>query len=152
MSYGHASELQRTQPPLSRLEYLIRQLGLWADANPSLRSLHSEFVTIHRELRGSRSRRDPAGDPAPGPPGQPGREAVAMTIPCSYHHCGVTASGSVVREGHCPCPECHDLGPGDMTPASRVIRTDVPDQPVFSGRGIPMCERQGTDYVQEAGS
>jgi hypothetical protein len=51
MSYGHASELQRTQPPLSRLEYLIRQLGLWADANPSLRSLHSEFVTIHRELR-----------------------------------------------------------------------------------------------------
>jgi hypothetical protein len=49
-SYGHAAELQRTQPPLSRLEYLIRQLGLWADANPSLRSLHSEFVTIHREL------------------------------------------------------------------------------------------------------
>jgi hypothetical protein len=46
-SYGHAPELQRTQPPLSRLEYLVRQLGLWADLNPAL---HSEFVTIHREL------------------------------------------------------------------------------------------------------
>ena len=51
MSYSHANELQRTQPPLSRLEYLVRQLGLWADLNPSLRSLHSEFVTIHRQLR-----------------------------------------------------------------------------------------------------
>jgi hypothetical protein len=49
--YDHAAELQRTQPPLSRLEYLVRQLGLWADLNPALRSLHSEFVTIHRELR-----------------------------------------------------------------------------------------------------
>jgi len=49
-SYGHANELQRTRPPLSRLEYLVRQLGLWADLNPALRSLHSEFVTIHREL------------------------------------------------------------------------------------------------------
>jgi hypothetical protein len=27
--YGHAAELQRTQPPLSRLEYLVRQLGLY---------------------------------------------------------------------------------------------------------------------------
>jgi hypothetical protein len=43
--------LQRTQPPLNRLEYLVRQLGLWADLNPALRSLHSEFVAIHRELR-----------------------------------------------------------------------------------------------------
>lgn len=51
MSYGHADELQRTQPPLSRLEYLVRQLALWADLNPSLRSLHSEFETITRELR-----------------------------------------------------------------------------------------------------
>jgi hypothetical protein len=51
MSYGHAAELQRTQPPLSRLEFLIRQLGMWADLNPSLRSLHSEVETIHRELR-----------------------------------------------------------------------------------------------------
>ena len=50
-SYGHANELQRTQPPLSRLEYLVRQLGVWADLNPSLRSLHSEFETISRELR-----------------------------------------------------------------------------------------------------
>jgi len=50
-NYGHAAELQRTQPPLSRLEYLIRQLGLWADVNPSLRSLHSEFVTVHQDLR-----------------------------------------------------------------------------------------------------
>jgi hypothetical protein len=49
-SYGHAAELQRTQPPLSRLEYLVRQLGLWADLNPGLRSLHSEFETITREL------------------------------------------------------------------------------------------------------
>lgn len=51
MSYGHASELQRTQPPLSRLDYLNRQLGVWADLNPSLRSLHSEFETIAAELR-----------------------------------------------------------------------------------------------------
>lgn len=58
MSYGHAAELQRTQPPLSRLEYLVRQLGLWADLNPDLRSLHSEFVTIHREL--SEARNPPA--------------------------------------------------------------------------------------------
>jgi hypothetical protein len=50
-NYGHAAELQRTQPPLSRLEYLVRQLGLWADVNPALRELHSEFVTIARELR-----------------------------------------------------------------------------------------------------
>lgn len=49
-SYGHAPELQRTQPPVGRLEYLVRQLGLRADLNPALRSLHSEFVTIHREL------------------------------------------------------------------------------------------------------
>ena len=50
-NYGHANELQRTQPPLSRLEYLVRQLGAWADLNPSLRSLHSEFETITRQLR-----------------------------------------------------------------------------------------------------
>jgi hypothetical protein len=50
MSYGHAAELQRTQPPLSRLEYLVSQLGVWAELNPSLRSLHSEFETICREL------------------------------------------------------------------------------------------------------
>jgi hypothetical protein len=51
MSYSHASELQRTRPPLSRLDYLNRQLGEWAKLNPSLRSLHSEFETIARELR-----------------------------------------------------------------------------------------------------
>jgi hypothetical protein len=62
-----------------------------------------------------------------------------MTIPCSYPHCGITVSGSVVREGHCPCPECHGLG--GKAPASRIIRTDVSDQPVFNGRGTPMCER-----------
>jgi hypothetical protein len=50
-NYGHAAELQRTQPPLSRLEYLVRQLGAWADLNPALLSLHSEFTTICRELR-----------------------------------------------------------------------------------------------------
>ncbi len=49
-NYSHADELQRTQPPLSRLEYLVRQLGEWANLNPALRSLHSEFVTIHRQL------------------------------------------------------------------------------------------------------
>jgi len=51
MSYGHANELQRTQPPLSRLDYLVSQLGVWANLNPSLRSLHSEFETIARQLR-----------------------------------------------------------------------------------------------------
>jgi hypothetical protein len=50
-NYGHADELQRTQPPLSRLDYLVRQLGEWAKLNPALRGLHSEFETIHRELR-----------------------------------------------------------------------------------------------------
>jgi len=62
-SYGHAAELQRTQPPLSRLEYLIRQLGVWADLNPSLRGLHSEFVTIHRELREAGADKLPAEIP-----------------------------------------------------------------------------------------
>jgi selenocysteine lyase/cysteine desulfurase len=51
MSYGHAASLQRTQPPLSRLEYLNRQLGERVKLNPSLRSLHSEFETIARDLR-----------------------------------------------------------------------------------------------------
>lgn len=67
--YGHASELQRTQPPLGRLEYLIRQLGLWADLNPSLRSLHCEFVTIHRELAEAGADRIPAE--IPGSPDTP---------------------------------------------------------------------------------
>ena len=62
-SYGHAAELQRTQPPLSRLEYLVRQLGLWADLNPALRSLHSEFVTIHRELADAGAGKIPAEIP-----------------------------------------------------------------------------------------
>ncbi len=63
MDYGHAAELQRTQPPLSRLEYLARQLGLWADVNPALRGLHSEFVTIHRELAEAGCDRIPAEIP-----------------------------------------------------------------------------------------
>ena len=63
-SYGHAPELQRTQPPLGRLEYLVRQLGLWADLNPALRSLHSEFVTIHRELVEAGAGEIPAEIPA----------------------------------------------------------------------------------------
>jgi len=50
-NYGHAPEMQRTQPPLSRLDYLVRQLGLWAKANPALLSLYSEFGTIAGELR-----------------------------------------------------------------------------------------------------
>jgi hypothetical protein len=50
-SYDHAAELQRTQPPLSRLDYLVRQLRLWADANPALLSLYAEFGTIARQLR-----------------------------------------------------------------------------------------------------
>ncbi len=66
-SYGHAPELQRTQPPLSRLEYLVRQLGLWADLNPALRSLHSEFVTIHRELAEAGADEIPAEIPAETP-------------------------------------------------------------------------------------
>lgn len=63
MSYGHAAELQRTQPPLSRLEYLVSQLGVWAELNPALRSLHSEFETICRELREAGADRLPAEIP-----------------------------------------------------------------------------------------
>lgn len=63
MSYDHAAELQRTQPPLSRLDYLIRQLGAWANRNPALLSLHSEFVTIARELREAGADRIPAEIP-----------------------------------------------------------------------------------------
>ena len=58
-----SAELQRTQPPLSRLEYLVRQLGLWADLNPSLQSLHSEFETIHAELREAGADKLPAEIP-----------------------------------------------------------------------------------------
>ena len=67
MSYGHAAELQRTQPPLSRLEYLVRQLGCWADKNPVLRPLHAEFVTIHHELREAGCDRIPAEIPPDTP-------------------------------------------------------------------------------------
>jgi hypothetical protein len=91
VSYGHAAELQRTQPPLSRLEYLIRQLGIWADANPSLRSLHSEFVTIGRELREAGAGRIPAEIPPPGQ--EPGnyqrvRDMLRKHGPCTTDQIG----------------------------------------------------------------
>ena len=66
-NYGHAAELQRTQPPLSRLEYLVRQLGEWAKLNPALRGLHSEFETIHQELREAGAGKLPAEIPPDGP-------------------------------------------------------------------------------------
>jgi hypothetical protein len=50
MSYSHASELSRFVPPAQQLDYLVRQLGVWADLNPSLRSLHSEFERVSREV------------------------------------------------------------------------------------------------------
>jgi hypothetical protein len=60
VNYGHAAELQRTQPPLSRLDYLVRQLGVWAARNPALQSLHAEFVTVTRDLREGGADRIPA--------------------------------------------------------------------------------------------
>jgi hypothetical protein len=79
VSYGHAAELQRTQPPLSRLEFLVRQLGYWADLNPALQPLHTEFVTIHRELREAGCDRIPAEIPPatviPEEPGNAERQA-----------------------------------------------------------------------------
>lgn len=62
--YSHAASLQRTQPPLSRLEFLNRQLGEWAKVNPSLRSLHSEFETIAKDLREAGAGNIPAEIPA----------------------------------------------------------------------------------------
>jgi hypothetical protein len=61
--YGHANELQRTQPPLSRLDFLVRRLKAWADLNPALRGLHSEFETIARELREAGADKLPAEIP-----------------------------------------------------------------------------------------
>jgi hypothetical protein len=44
MSYGHASQLASGQPdPVAALDTAIRRLGAWADLNPGLRELHSEF-------------------------------------------------------------------------------------------------------------
>lgn len=51
MRYDHAAELQRTRPPLSRLDYLVQQLGAWAKLNPALVELYSEFQTVTGELR-----------------------------------------------------------------------------------------------------
>lgn len=63
-----------------------------------------------------------------------------MKVSCSYHHCGITSSGSVTREGHCWCPECHsDPEPG--FPESRIILAGVPDLPEGLPPGVPMCSR-----------
>ena len=48
--YGHAAELMRSVPAAQQLDYLVRQLGLWADLNPGLRELASEFARVSREI------------------------------------------------------------------------------------------------------
>lgn len=59
---------------------------------------------------------------------------------CPYHHCGITTSGTVTREGHCPCDECH-AGPEDGFPASRIILAGLPDLPGNLPRKNTMCDR-----------
>lgn len=61
---------------------------------------------------------------------------------CPYHHCGIRANaeGTVIREGHCPCPECH-AGAEDGFPASRIIRAAGPGLPDGIPPGRPMCDR-----------
>lgn len=56
---------------------------------------------------------------------------------CPYRHCGVTTSGTVTREGHCWCPECH-AGPEDGFTASRIILADG-TSPADLPPGTPMC-------------
>jgi hypothetical protein len=69
--------------------------------------------------------------------------------PACGPHCGITGSGAITREGHCNCEICHD---GEIPPWARdpVITIGGQVQRGPGGRaGTPMCERQGTDYLQE---
>jgi len=59
---------------------------------------------------------------------------------CPYHHCGITTSGDVTREGHCYCPECH-AGPEEGFPASRIIRAGLPVLPGNMPPRATMCDR-----------
>jgi hypothetical protein len=49
--YDHAAELQRSQPPVIKMGFLVDELKAWAAANPSLKVLHSEFAALLREMR-----------------------------------------------------------------------------------------------------
>lgn len=49
--YDHAAELQYSQPPEVKLRYLVNELKAWADLNPKLKILHSEFAAVLREFR-----------------------------------------------------------------------------------------------------
>ena len=43
---SHAANLADGTPdPIAGLAHAVRQLGAWADLNPALRGLHSEFET-----------------------------------------------------------------------------------------------------------
>lgn len=53
MGYDHATELAASQPPIDKLRFLVSELKKWADLNPDLRTLHTEFVMVERELRGT---------------------------------------------------------------------------------------------------
>ena len=58
---------------------------------------------------------------------------MAITSTCG-HHCGIrgNAEGTVTREGHCDCPECHD-GTAPIILTRSDLLTVAPVQ--------PMCER-----------
>lgn len=49
--YDHAEALQRNQPPVVKLAYLVNELRKWAELNPELRILHSEFAGLLREMQ-----------------------------------------------------------------------------------------------------
>ena len=49
--YDHATELAARQPAEVKMAYLVNELKAWADANPPLKVLHSEFAGLLREMR-----------------------------------------------------------------------------------------------------
>jgi hypothetical protein len=49
--YDHATELSQSQPPVVKLDYLVNELKAWAELNPPLKVLHSEFAGLLREMK-----------------------------------------------------------------------------------------------------
>ena len=49
--YSHTEELMQSQTPVVKLSFLVGQLKAWADLNPGLRELHSEFAGLLREMK-----------------------------------------------------------------------------------------------------
>lgn len=49
---------------------------------------------------------------------------MSLTSRCG-HHCGISASGETVTEGHCSCSECHA---GAALPAQSQNRTEFRDR------------------------